>query len=322
MSFSEHIPVIDIRRLEEDPAVVASLDDACAQWGFFQIIGHGIPDDVIADTHAQMRAFFALPRDEKLAIERTEKNAWGYFDKELTKNTRDWKQIFDFGPDANDGDLAGSRAQWPANLRSFRPAIEAFYDACEHVSTRLLAGIVRALGMPSDYLNGAFNPRHTSFLRLNYYPACDDPADANAPAGTTSGHFGVNHHTDSGALTVLLQDDQPGLQVYRRGRWTLVEPRRDALVINVGDIVQVWSNDRYPAALHRVLANRHADRYSAPFFFNPAYDVDYAPLPSVVTETDQAHYRAINWGAFRAGRAAGDFADHGEEIQIAHFRTA
>ena len=94
-----------------------------------------------------------------------------------------------------------------------------------------------------------------------------------------------------------------------------VEPNPDAFVINIGDVVQVWSNDRYPAPLHRVIASAQEERYSAPYFFNPSYAANYAPLSS------PPHYRPINWGEFRAGRAAGDYADHGEEIQISHFRT-
>ena len=105
----------------------------------------------------------------------------------------------------------------------------------------------------------------------------------------------INRHTDAGALTVLLQDEQPGLQVQRDGRWRTVEPRRGALVINIGDIIQVWSNDRYPAPLHRVIASTDAPRYSAAYFFNPAYAVDYAPLPGTHGPEDPPHYRPINW---------------------------
>ena len=92
-----------------------------------------------------------------------------------------------------------------------------------------------------------------------------------------------------------------------------------ALTINIGDIVQVWSNDRYRAPLHRVLANSSHPRYSAPFFLNPNYQAMYAPLPSAL-EGRAPLYHPINWGEFRAGRAAGDYADVGDEIQISDFR--
>jgi isopenicillin N synthase-like dioxygenase len=120
-------------------------------------------------------------------------------------------------------------------------------------------------------------------------------------------------------LTLLLQDEQPGLEVFHDGEWRLVEPRRDALVVNIGDIVQVWSNDRYAAALHRGLVAADAERFSAPFFFNPAYSTTYAPLPSTVDSAHPPRYRPIRWGEFRARRAAGDYADAGEYHSISHY---
>jgi isopenicillin N synthase-like dioxygenase len=314
MTASDSIPVLDVDRLETD---VHALADACEEWGFFHVVRHGIPEDLIAATHAHMRAFFSQPTARKRAIERTADNAWGFFDRELTKNVRDWKQIYDYGPDGQDGAMR-NRAQWPANLPAFRPTIEALYHACERLSFRLLAALARSLGTEEDVLRTGFDT-HTSFLRLNYYPACDDPAGADAESGTGA-RFGVNHHTDAGALTVLLQDEQAGLQVRHDGGWSLVEPRSDALVVNIGDIVQVWSNDRYRAPLHRVLASRDKDRYSAPFFFNPSYDTIYRPLVSNCNPERPPRYRPIQWGEFRARRAAGDYADLGEEVQIAHYR--
>jgi len=315
-----HIPVIDIGRLDDDPLVLRQIHEACRDWGFFQIVAHGVPRRLLDATDAAMRAFFALPMHAKRAIERTATNSWGYYDRELTKNTRDWKEIFDIGPAEADGPLAGSIAQWPPALPEFQDTIEAFYAACEALSFRMLGAIARCLQMPETHLHETFAPRHSSFLRLNYYPICDAPAPADTPLGGP-GNFGINHHTDAGAITILLQDDQPGLQTYRRGTWTLVEPNPDALVVNIGDVVQVWSNDRYQAALHRVIASRSVERYSAPFFFNPAPNANYAPLPSMLSESEPPHYRPINWGEFRARRTAGDYADYGDEVQISHYRT-
>lgn len=313
------VPVIDIRRLD-DPATRRDLDRACREWGFFQVTGHGLPQALLEAVHARMREFFALPTAEKRAIERTGANAWGYFDRELTKNVRDWKQIFDVGSVQHEGPLAGCVPQWPVSLPAFRPTVLAYYEACERLARALLAAIAENLGATAGEVLDAFGSRHTSFLRLNYYPLCDDPAEPDAPTMPRTGHLGIHHHTDAGALTLLLQDDQPGLQVHRGGRWFLVEPRADALVVNIGDIVQVWSNDRYHAALHRVLASRDAERYSAPFFFNPECAASYAPLPAACG-AEPPRYRPIRWGDFRAARAAGDYADRGEEVQIAHFRS-
>jgi len=252
----------------------------------------------------------------KQTISRTQDNPWGFFDRELTKNTRDWKQVFDYGP--GDGPMM---PQWPQALPGFGPAVRAFYSACESLAFRLLAALSINLGMCADHLARGFRPLHTSFLRLNYYPVCPVPARPAGVCTPTTGHLGVNHHTDAGALTLLLQDEQPGLEVFRAGRWHLVEPRGDALVVNIGDIVQVWSNDRYRAALHRVTANAGAERFSAPFFLNPAYETSYAPLPTMVDAQRPARYHTINWGEFRARRVAGDYADYGEEVQIDHYQV-
>lgn len=310
------IPVIRADRLGT-PEGLAALDDACRHWGFFQVTGHGIDPAVFEELLFEARRFFALPSAAKRALSRTADNPWGYFDRELTKNTRDWKQIYDVGP----GNGRSERPQWPPQRAAFRAAVMAYYRACEQLGLTLLAALSRNLGMPEQHLAQHFQPRHSSFLRLNYYPVCPEPATDGGLAVPARGHLGVNHHTDAGALTLLLQDAQPGLEVYRRGAWHSVAPRADALVVNIGDIVQVWSNDRYPAALHRVRTNASAERFSAPFFFNPEYATSYAPLPSVTDEAHPPRYRPIRWSEFRRLRAGGDYADCGEEIQIHHYRV-
>ncbi len=313
---AENIPVIDVGELHS-AHTRAAVDAACRDWGFFQVVGHGIDQVILDDLHRAMREFFHQPMAAKRAITRTAENPWGFYDRELTKNTPDWKQIYDYGP----GDGAHLVPQWPAALPAFQPVLMAYYEACQSLAFELLRAIAANLGMPASHLDEDFGPGNTSFVRLNYYPVCPAPAHPDGVQTPSSGYLGVNHHTDSGTLTLLLQDDQPGLEVYRDGVWYLVEPRADALVINIGDIVQVWSNDRYRAALHRVLSNSHSERFSAPFFFNPRYGTNYAPLPSTVDAEHPARYRPINWGEFRRLRVAGDYADVGEEIQISHYRT-
>ena len=310
----ENIPVIDIGALHE-PRALRAIDEACRDWGFFQVTHHGIEDGVLRDLFDVAHAFFDQPTDVKRRISRTENNPWGFFDRELTKQTRDWKEVYDFGPD--DGQLLVP--QWPAGLPAFEPAVRKYYDRCERLAERLLGAISLNLGMPPEALATGFGDAHTSFVRLNYYPACPAPSAPSDRTPPMDGYLGVNHHTDAGALTILLQDDRPGLEVFRDGRWYLIETRRDALVINIGDIVQVWSNDRYKAALHRVVVSSEARRYSAPFFYNPSYDTMYAPLPSTIDERHPARYRSIQWGEFRSLRTAGDYADRGEEVQISHY---
>jgi isopenicillin N synthase-like dioxygenase len=316
---ADDIPVIDASALPGDPAALEQVDYALREWGCFYVTRFADAERqaaLVAALIGQMRAFFALPEARKRAIERTAGNAWGYYDRELTKNVVDAKQIYDVGP-AYDGNAP----QWPDDLAGFRPAVEDWYQACDDLARRLLAAVCVCLGMPGEHLRRDFD-EHTSFLRMNYYPRCPDAAPADAPTGSRVGRFGINHHTDSGAITVLLQDDdQPGLQVFRRGAWHLVPPLPGTLTVNVGDIVQVWSNDRYPAALHRVIASPERERFSVPFFFNPSYRASYAPLAGACRD-EPPRYRPINWGEFRARRAAGDYSDVGDEVQISDYRIA
>jgi isopenicillin N synthase-like dioxygenase len=311
---AETVPVIDIRDLRRE-ATQRAIDYACRDWGFFQVVGHGIDERTLAALRREMRSFFSLPLSAKHAIMRSAENPWGFYDRELTQRTRDWKQVYDYGPP----DGGAIVPQLPKELPGFAAAVAGFYAECDALALELVEVIAGNLGMPPGALDACFRPAHTSFLRLNYYPPCPKPTRPTGLAAVGEGYLGVNPHTDSGALTLLLQDEQPGLEVFHDGEWRLVEPREDALVVNIGDIVQVWSNTRYKAALHRGLASADADRFSAPFFFNPAYSTEYAPLPSTVDAQHPPRYRPINWGHFRARRAAGDYADHGEYHSINHY---
>jgi isopenicillin N synthase-like dioxygenase len=308
------LPIIDVRDLAAS-ATRRAIDAACREWGFFQIVGHGVAEPTMAVLRREMRAFFALPLSAKRAIMRTAENPWGFYDRELTQHTRDWKQIYDFGPP----DGGAIVPQLPRELPQFAAAVARFYAECDALAFALIEVVAANLGAAPSALQACFRPNHTSFLRLNYYPPCPLPARPAAHEPATAGHLGVNPHTDAGAVTLLLQDEQPGLEVLHDGTWHLVEPRGDALVVNIGDIVQVWSNDQYRAALHRGLVSSRAERFSAPFFFNPAYSTEYAPLASTVDALHPPRYRPIHWGAFRARRAAGDYADRGEYHSIGHY---
>jgi isopenicillin N synthase-like dioxygenase len=309
----DSVPVIDINQLGS-PNSLAAIDRACRDWGFFQVVSHGIEPAVIDEIFAVSRAFFAQSADDKRRILRDADNPWGYYDKELTKNRQDWKEIYDFCPD--DGNGRGPR--WPeGRLRPrFESAVHACYAGCTTLAMRLLAAIASNLGVSPAFLARGFDSAHTSFLRLNFYPKFQLANGASAEQRP----LGVGEHTDAGALTILLHDGRPGLEVLRDGRWHLIKARTDALVINIGDMVQVWSNDRYKAALHRVVTTPGQERYSIPFFLNPSYETTYEPLPTTVTLDRPASYRPISWREFRTLRAAGDYADVGEEVQIHHYR--
>jgi isopenicillin N synthase-like dioxygenase len=335
------VPVIDIAALLDADSdsqyaarleIAAAMDDACRQSGFFYISNCGISDALLDRVWAVTHWFFALPAREKQVAARTEHNSRGFYDRELTKNQRDMKEVFDFGhvPDPSlaedhpDNHTEDGWNQWPVaeGSANFKRTLNEYYAACGRVALAILKVMARNLSDDDNILLGDFNPEHTSFLRLNYYPVADPLARDGSRRAGDSGHMGVHHHTDAGALTLLLQDEVPGLEIRLDGEWVPVEPRPGTLVVNTGDIVQVWSNDRYTAPLHRVVSSRDRDRYSLPFFFNPRYACNYAPLPALLSGADPARYSAINWGHFRKERQHGDYGDYGQEIQISDFRLS
>ncbi len=331
---SDGVPVIDLSALIDgkDPgavdAVAAAVAGACRRWGFFQVVGHGVPSALVERVAAEARRFFALPVAQKRALQRSKDNPRGYYDRELTKNARDLKEVFDFGLDPfpelpsdhpkNRLPVDGHN-QWPASLPGFKAVMSDHYRACEGLGQRLLGLFCLGIGAPRDCLGPHFGPDHTGFVRLNHYPLDDLLAPEEVRGTTALGDMALHHHSDAGVLTILLQDDVGGLQVFTGGRWLDVTPVEGAFVVNVGDMMQVWSNDTYPAALHRVRPITDRPRLSIPFFFNPSYETDCGPLEAAVAE-DGPHYRPVNWGTFRQLRTDGDYADYGKEVQLDDFR--
>jgi len=313
------VPLIDMAANPTD--VRAQVARACADWGFFHVVGHGIEAGLQTAIMGEAQGLFAAPAADKLALSRSRDNPWGYYDRELTKNRRDKKEIFDLGPDVAALETAGDAFSGATPLPPWRSRFEltsqAYVAACEHLCFRLLKLIATGLGGGADDLDAAFSGAHTSFLRLNHYPTTDPLGDTAAkPPG-----LGIHHHTDAGAITVLLTDGVPGLQVRKDGAWIPVDPVPGGLIINVGDMVQIWSNDAYQAPLHQVMAMETRERFSLAYFFNPSYSALIRPLPQAVAPGDTPHYRDLPWGEFRRRRADGDFADYGAEVQISDYRA-
>jgi isopenicillin N synthase-like dioxygenase len=319
------VPVIDVGSVVSDAAgpdareAVDQIAAACREWGFFQVVNHGVPTALLADTWRETAEFFNASPNTKSAVMRTRENPWGYYNNELTKNQRDKKEVFDYTTDGVDP-IYGAENRWPDVSPGFRETLCRYRDAVTRLSRQLLEAFCVGLDLPAEFMAGDFGANHTGFIRLNYYPV-RDPLEASGIDHQVVADLGVHHHTDAGALTVLLQDDVGGLQVFRDDYWHDIPPVDGAFVINTGDMMQVWSNDVYQAAIHRVLAMDEQDRYSIPFFFNPAADTRVNPLPSVVTDDRPARYRTINWSDFRGKRTDGDYADYGPEVQIAQYRT-
>ncbi|GAB2211143.1 hypothetical protein Droror1_Dr00016435 [Drosera rotundifolia] len=332
---ADEIPIIDLSSLssldslldlpdaETDDSVgkvVAQIGDACQRWGFFQVINHGVSSEKLRRIDSVAREFFSLPLEAKKKVRRDEGNPMGYYESEHTKNVRDWKEVFDCS--IRDStvcliSLDDLRPQtlinrWPENPPELREACQDYGTEVEKLAFKLLELIALSLGLAADKLEGFFKDA-TSFIRLNHYPPCPSPDLA----------LGVGRHKDGGALTVLVQDEVGGLQVRRKtdGEWISVKPTPGAFIINVGDIIQVWSNDKYESVEHRVMVNSQRDRFSIPFFFNPAHYVVVKPLPELVHERNPAKYKGYNWGEFFATRKGSNFKKlEVENVQISHFK--
>lgn len=221
-------PTIDISALfspamtEAKEHVVQDIAKAATKWGFFQVLGHGVQEeDIEAFDQAVMR-FFGRDKAYKYKIKRNAENSRGYFDDELTKQTRDWKEAVDIG--AQDGDIDGRSLidgcnQWPQDDPHFRTSIEAYFKQMEGLSKTLCGALALGLGERADFFDAQFD-KHTSYLRINHYPPCPKPVGSDFPLHSpnpeTEGYLAINRHTDAGVLTVLRQkhDEPHSLQVF------------------------------------------------------------------------------------------------------------
>ncbi|CAL5377292.1 unnamed protein product [Camellia sinensis] len=215
---------------EDKVNLVEEIGEACKNWGFFQVINHGVPLETREKFESAARKFFAQSTEEKRKVRRDKVNPQGYYDTELTKNVRDWKEVFDLtvknptvipaSYEPSDKEVRELVNRWPEYPPEFREAFEEYATEMEKLSHKLLGLISLSLGLPENRLSGFFND-HISFIRLNHYPPCPIPHLA----------LGVDRHKDGGALTVLAQDDVGGLEV------------------------NVWSNEKYESVEHRVTVN-------------------------------------------------------------------
>ena len=324
----DKVPTIDFAKYREghfnsDDRI--ELTSACEDMGFFLLKGHGL-DELIAEVFLESESFFSESKDYKQRVRRDEENPLGYFDRELTKRMRDQKEVFDFRVGGYQSNKSNRTTRWPENRDGFKDCLARFFDSFTALSEEVMEMIFDSMGMEAaesrKLVAASFGPEHSSAARLNYYPAVDPVPETEREAVTPLGDMALHHHTDPGAITLLLQDDHGGLQAHSTEHgWRDVEPQAGTIVVNIGDVMQVWTNDRCKSGIHRVLPIASGrGRYSTPFFYQPRFDAVIKPWSN---ENEPTKYRSFLWKEFIRGRVADNFADYGDDdIQVDKYRVA
>lgn len=309
----EAVPTVDLTDL--DATSRAALDAACRDHGFFLLAGHGL-DRLIDETWSHTRCFFESEPALRDSVRRSADSPLGYYDRELTKRLRDHKEVFDFIDPLAEREAEMNR--WP-DLVGFRPALVRFFDAFAELANQAVDLVCTTAGLSAAVESGYRTDRTSSSVRLNHYTV-DDPVPPSQREGLRPlGEVALGHHTDPGVITLLLQDEIGGLQARSgTGDWIDVPPRPGTIVVNLGDVMQVWTNDRYRAAIHRVQPMGVADRYSIPYFGNPEAMSTVQPIEALTDGT--ARYRPFVWAELMKGRIDDNYADLGaDDSQVSDY---
>jgi isopenicillin N synthase-like dioxygenase len=294
---ASHIPVIDLGpSFSGDDAtrerIAAEIGAASRDTGFFYIANHGIEQSRIDRAFAEANRFFDHPDAWKSRL-RKQPGTNGYEPLETQRldnaSPGDLKESFNFSTPGIAGRPDFSTNRWPDDLPGFQEGLEAYYhpmlDLALHVS-RLIAISLR---LPWNYFDpGLRTP--SAPLRLLRYPP--QPADAQF------NQLGAGAHTDWGWITLLAQDNCGGLEIETaQGDWIRAEPIPGTFVVNLGDLVPRWTNDRYHSSLHRVMNNRSGrNRHSMVLFYSPAYDTHVECLPTCLEPGEKPKYPPITAG--------------------------
>lgn len=296
------IPVIDLTGLLHGPfetrcVVARQIGAACRDIGFFAVTNHDIPPQLVDRAFDQAIAFFALPVEEKsrIAIEQSTCHR-GWFsvggenlDPAKQQYAGDFKEGIKIGQDLplNHSLVAAGVAlhgpnQWPATPAEFVSTFREYYALMANLARALMRAFALALEMPEEYFD-EFLTRPMATAGPLHYPAPVGPM--------TDAQLGAGAHTDFGALTILAQDANAGLQVRNAaGRWIDVPPLTGAFVVNVGDMMARWTNGLFASTVHRVINTSGRDRYSIPFFFDPNYDAPVAVLPTCTSHDNPPRF--------------------------------
>jgi isopenicillin N synthase-like dioxygenase len=295
----ENIPIIDLSHAFGGGAgarrdIAEQIDRACRDIGFFQITGHGVAPELVADLRRVGFGFFDLPEAEKLDYEAgLDSNFAGYVRDEALSYRRgdasppDLKESYTAYPPGR-----GSDVPWTVPVPGFEGAMTAYFLAMDGLAAEMMRLFAIGLGLPERYFDPTID-QSLSALRVLHYPRLvHEPRPGQLRAGA---------HTDFGSLTLLLTDDAPGgLQVLAKsGAWIDVPHVPGGFVVNIGDLMAQWTNDRWVSTMHRVVTpavGSASRRLSAAFFHQPNDDALITPLPTCKQEGEPDRYPPVTSG--------------------------
>ncbi|KAK7385228.1 hypothetical protein VNO78_30942 [Psophocarpus tetragonolobus] len=276
------VPIIDFTNPDEEK-VVHEIVEACREWGMFQIVNHEIPDDVISKLQSVGKEFFELPQEEKEAIAKIEgSNSIEGYGTKLQKEIDGKKGWVDHLFHIVWPPSSINYRFWPNNPPSYREVTEEYCGHLRGVVKKLLNSMLIGLSLEEDELRECAKEDELNYLlKINYYPPCPFRDMV----------LGVPAHTDMSYITILVPNEVQGLQASREGHWYDVKYIPNALVIHVGDQMEILSNGKYKAIFHRTTVDKDKTRMSWPVFIEPKPEYEVGPHPKLVDPDNPPKYK-------------------------------
>ncbi len=308
------LPIVDMDgvRAGDPKAIERAARDIHAAFttvGFLYIANHGLPETVVQDALREAQGFFRQPVEKKreVAINKRHRGFNALGDALMYEATKpDYKEFYTMGlelpeddPDVLAGEPLRGPNNWPADRPALRTAMTRYYEEIGQCGADLLSCVAVSLGLDRGFFRDKYQKR-LQRTQIIYYPP--------HPEGATPDTFGLAPHTDFGCITLLWQDDNGGLEVLERQskEWIAAKPIPGTLVVNVGDLLGRWSNDRYASTPHRVINKSRRERFSIATFYDPDFKAVVDPRQLGVSAAD-CRYEPTTSGAHILGRIERSF---------------
>ncbi|KAI3778349.1 hypothetical protein L2E82_07585 [Cichorium intybus] len=289
------LPVIDFARLQgmDRPRVLRVLSKACQEFGFFQVINHGIAYDVIRKMIDVGKRFFELPFEERqryMSNNMYQPVRYGTSFNQNNDGVFCWRDFLKLSCHP----MQDFVSLWPSSPVDLREAVGEYSTKTRHLYERVMTAILESLGVTDE---NVLLEDGNQLMMVNCYPACPQPELT----------LGLPPHSDYGLLTLLLQDQVEGLQIQHNGRWVTVKPIPNSFVVNIGDQFEIFSNGRYKSVVHRVAVNSMRSRLSVASLHSVHVNKNVKPSPKLIDESNPRRYQDTNYADFLAYLSSSEF---------------